>query len=90
MQQITKMSSCWIKEYLKINVVGFCRGYWRGEDRESTGLNPTGLQPLLVQAEVMRTLTVLDVRMEKEHPWAALCMEEAQLFIGCAGEGKRS
>lgn len=56
---------------------------------QGTVLNPTGLRPFLMQAEVMRTLTELEVRMEKAYTWAAVCRGEAQLFIGCAGEGKR-
>lgn len=62
MQQVKECSG---KEYLKINVVGFCRRYWRGEKTEDVGIHLTGISLLLTQIEVMRPLTVLEVRRGK-------------------------
>lgn len=57
-----------MKEYLKINVIEFCRRDWRGEETESAVLHPTGIRPLLMWAEVMRTVSVFEVRRERGTP----------------------
>lgn len=52
---------CWVKEYLKINAIQFCRDIERGEKTEGAVLHPNGIKSLLTQAEVMRLLTVLEM-----------------------------
>lgn len=46
-------------------MIGFCRRYWRGEKTEGAVISPTGVSLLLMQTEVMRTVTVLEVRRER-------------------------
>lgn len=48
-------------------MIEFCRRYRRGKEAEGAVLNTTGIRLLLVQGEVLRTRTVLEVRREKEH-----------------------
>lgn len=47
---------------------------------QGTVLNPIGLRPFLMQAEVMRTLTELEVRMKKAYTPGQPCAGEKLSF----------